>query len=107
VRFGVVRLRLPWPLTPGQLLWFAQRTYQSQDDAKRFEILEQWEDDLGRQWVTIRMGQWDGTGYLAVRGFTGWLVYHAHRRDDQQPGDAEALEAAARSVRSVVPQVGE
>ena len=104
-RLGVVKLRLPWPLTPGQLLWFAERQYQGDPDAQEYAWLDRWDDDLGRHWTQGRVGKWDGTGYVVTRGFTGWAVYFAHRNTEEP--DYDALDAAERAVRSAVPSVAE
>lgn len=103
VRVGVVRLSLPLPLNAEQIVWMAQRGYQSKRGQPKMG--ERWTDEEGRHWMTGGDDTWDAEGYVVVKGLRGWVVYRAWMKDP--PPEERLLDAAARAVRTTVPLLRE
>ena len=96
---GVVYVRLPLPLSERTLLWIAKREYtKASDDGK---MIDQWVDDLGREWFEAQNNKYHVRGYAIVRGFNAWLVYFGSKTG--YPPDVAELGLAARAVETFLP----
>ena len=97
--FGVVYIRLPFPLSERTLLWFAKREYTKASEDGR--LIAQWTDDLGREWFEAQNNKYHVQGFALVRGFNAWVVYFGSKAN--YPPDVAELGLAARAVETVLP----
>ena len=96
---GVVYVRLPLPLSERTLLWIAKREYtKAGDDGK---LIDQWTDEVGREWFEAQNNKYHVRGYAIVRGFNAWMVYFGSKTG--YPPDLAELSLAARCVETFVP----
>lgn len=97
--FGVVYIRLPFPLSERTLLWFAKREYtKASEDGK---LIAQWTDDLGREWFEAQNNKYHVRGFAVVRGFNAWVAYFGSKAN--YPPDVAELGLAARAVETFLP----
>jgi hypothetical protein len=100
---GVLYVRLPFPLSPQTLLWFAKLEY-SKAATGGGKALADWTDSLGRPWFEAENEKYHVKGYAVVNGFDAWIVYYGYRVKSM-PNPSE-LSLAARFVDTVIPQTG-
>ena len=81
---GVAHVKMPLPLDARTLVWFAKSRYAKQSEDGR--LIGQWVDDLGRSW------------------FEAWIIYSGFKT--QEPIDTSELALGARSMETIVPQIG-
>ena len=97
---GVAYLKLPIPLSPKTLLWFAKSQYngKSQDGGK---MLGEWTDDFGRTWFEGANDKYHARGFIIVHGREAWIVYCGYKKI--QPPDPAELTLAAKCLDTIVP----
>jgi hypothetical protein len=97
---GVAYLKLPFPLSPKMLLWFAKSQYSSKsNDGGR--MIGEWTDELGRAWFEGANDKYHARGFVITHGREAWIVYCGYKT--VQPPDAAELGLAARCLDTIVP----
>ena len=97
---GVAYLRLPIPLSPKMLLWFAKSQYNGKSpDGGR--MIGEWVDDFGRHWFEGSNEKYHARGFVIVHGREAWIVYCGYKTI--QPPNAAELSLAAKCLDTIVP----
>lgn len=97
---GVAYLRLPVPLSPKAILWFAKNEYAKKKTGEGKD-LGQWVDSTGRHWFEGENEKYHVRGYVITKGFDAWIVYFGYRVISI-PNGAE-LNLAAKCAEKVLP----
>jgi hypothetical protein len=96
---GAAHVRMPLPLGPRTLLWFAKGQYAKQSDDGR--IIGQWVDRLGRSWFEAENNKYHVRGFIVTKGFEAWIVYTGYKTT--VPTDISELALGARAMETIVP----
>ena len=97
---GIAYLRLPIPLSPKMLLWFARSQYNSKSsDGGR--MIGEWTDELGRNWFEGANDKYHARGFVITHGREAWIIYCGYKTI--QPPDATELRLAAKCLDTIVP----
>src|SRR5688572_11495475 len=97
---GVAYLRLPIPLSPKMLLWFAKSQYNGKrDDGGK--MIGEWVDDFGRHWFEGSNEKYHARGFVMVHGREAWIIYCGYKTI--KPPDAAELSLAAKCLDTIVP----
>lgn len=99
---GVVHIRLPLPLSPKVVLWFAKGEYTKKKEGGK--LLGEWTDELGRHWFEAENNTYHVRGYCLAQGFEAWIIYSGYRSDE--PPNPSEISLAIRSSDTFVPLVG-
>ena len=97
---GVAYLRLPLPLSPKAILWFAKTEYNKKKSSEGKD-LGQWVDSTGRHWFEGENDKYHVRGYVITKGFEAWIVYFGYRIPSIP--HAGELNLAARAAEKVLP----
>ena len=97
---GVAYLRLPIPLSPKMLLWFAKSQYSSKS-SEGGRVIGEWTDDMGRNWFDGATDKYHARGFVITHGREAWIIYCGYKTS--QPPDASELSLAARCLDTIVP----
>jgi hypothetical protein len=97
---GVAYLRLPLPLSPKAILWFAKGEYNKKKSSEGKD-LGQWVDNTGRHWFEGENSKYHVRGYVITKGFEAWIVYFGYRLISIPNGPE--LNLAAKSADKVLP----
>ncbi len=100
---GIIYVRLPMPLNAKTLLWFAKLEYSKKGTDG--EALGEWTDALGRPWFEAENEKYHVRGYAVTNGMNAWIVYSGYKT--KYPPDASDMNIAARSIETVIPQLGD
>ncbi|HEX8521337.1 MAG TPA: hypothetical protein VF669_03710 [Tepidisphaeraceae bacterium] len=96
---GVVFIKMPLPLPPATLIWFAKQEYLKRGEEGK--ILGQWSDELGRQWFEAENKKYHARGYVLTKGFEAWIVYSGYRTEN--PASADEIAVAKRAQETIFP----
>lgn len=99
---GVAHVNMPLPFDAGAVVWFAKHRYAKQSEDGR--LLGQWVDALGRSWFEAENHKYHVRGFVVTKGFEAWICYSGFKT--QEPIDTSELALAARSLESMVPEIG-
>lgn len=100
---GVAYIRMPLPFGPRTLLWLARAEYVKRSDDGR--MINEWIDDLGRQWFEAENSNYHVRGMILTRGFDAWIMYCGFKT--AEPLDATELALGERALETFLPAPGD
>jgi hypothetical protein len=101
VGVGVAHVNLVLPISAKSLIWLAKSQYRKQAEKSGAHLVDQWTDNLGREWFEGENDKYHVRGYAVTSGFDAWIVYTGYRRFGTPHLTEVSL--AIRSMESVVP----
>jgi len=99
---GVAHIQMPLALPASFVIWFAKNEYiRRTSDPNAGRLINEWTDELGRQWFEAEDAKYHVKGYAIAKGSEAWIVYSGYRVT-QTPKPNE-IAVAERSLGSVTP----